>query len=137
MTLHIPPMERRSLFYSVRLVRLYLIIMNYNDLFSPISYIKSDKVSKVLTIAVRLLNVVNKTNRDNILQKSKELKDATEPWNRMYLKRDIHPVIVQENSRLRKKKKDLERLECNKEVKIEKGKLKVDRVVVDQNHFFQ
>ena len=34
------------------------------------------------------LNVVNKTNRDNIFQKSKELKDATEPWNRVYLKRD-------------------------------------------------
>ena len=45
------------------------------------------------------LNVLDKTNRDNILQKAKELKNADEPWSLVYLKKDLHPVIVQENSR--------------------------------------
>ena len=60
------------------------------------------------------VNVLNKTYRDNISQKAKHLKDAAEPWSRVYLKKDLHPVVVQENSRLRKKKKELQRLDANK-----------------------
>ena len=54
------------------------------------------------------------------------------------MKKDLHPVIVQENNRLRIKKKNLQKLDENKDkvVKIEKGKLTIDGTMVDQNMFF-
>ena len=84
------------------------------------------------------VNVVSKENRNTILAKAKDLKNADEPWCRTFLKRDLHPVIVQENSRLNRKKKELLKLDENqgKNVRIEKGKLMIDGVVVDQNLFF-
>lgn len=84
------------------------------------------------------INVLNKQNRDAILKKAKSLKDAREPWKRVYLNRDEHPVVVQENSRLRKKMNGLKKKEeyKGKNIKIEKGKLKVDGQIVDQNLFF-
>ena len=85
-----------------------------------------------------LLTVGNKTTRDNILKKSKELKDAGEIFSTIYLKKDLHPVLVQENKRLLKKKKDLLALDINKEkeIKLEKGVVTVDGVEVDRNLFF-
>ena len=85
--------------------------------------------------AIKLI-VSNKANRDKILSNANKLKDVQDPWKNIYLKRDLHPVIVQENTRLRKKKKELQKIEGNGEVKIEKGKLRVNGVVVDQNLFF-
>ena len=82
------------------------------------------------------LNVGNKTIRDNILKKSNLLKDFNEPWSKVYLKKDLHPVIVQENRRLWKKKKELLRLNENSNIRIEKGKLLCDGRVIDQNLFF-
>ena len=85
------------------------------------------------------LNVVSKTNRDSVITKSKDLKDAAEPWNLVYINYDQHPAVVEENKRLRRKKKTLQGLEENKdkEIKIEKGELKVDGTVVDSNILFR
>ena len=85
------------------------------------------------------LNVRSKTNRDAILLKSKDLKNNTEDSvSSVYLKKDLHPVLVHENNRLRRKMKDLKKLESNngKEIKLLKGKLLIDNSVVDQNMLF-
>ena len=85
------------------------------------------------------LNVVSKANRDSAITKSKDLKNAAEPWNMVYINYDQHPAVVEENERLRKKKKTLQSLEENKdkEIKIEKGELKVDGTVLDTNILFR
>ena len=79
-----------------------------------------------------------KEDLDNILKVAKKLKDSTSPWENIYIKTDQDPAIVQENNRLRSKLKKLRNLEENKEknIRLEKGKLKVDNTVVDQNLFF-
>ena len=51
------------------------------------------------------VNVISKGSRDSILEKSKSLKDMGEPRCWVYLKKDLHPVIAQENKRLNKKNK--------------------------------
>ena len=70
---------------------------------------------------------------------AKRLKDKETPWNNIYIKKDLHPAIAQENNRLRFKMKKLKNLEENdsKTIKIENGKLKIDDVIVDQNLFFR
>ena len=57
----------------------------------------------------------------------------------MYINYDLHPGDVEENKRLRKKKKALKAKEENKdkEIKIEKGSLFVDGIIVDSNILFQ
>ena len=85
------------------------------------------------------LNVGSKTNRDAILLKSKDLKNnSEESVSPVYLKKDLHPVLVHVNNRLRRKMKDLQKLESNngKEIKLLKGKLLIDNSVVDQNMLF-
>ena len=85
------------------------------------------------------LNVLSKANRDSVITKSKDLKNANEPWNAVYINYDQHPAVVEENKRLRKKKKTLQSLEENKEkdIRIERGELKVDSIVVDSNILFR
>ena len=84
-------------------------------------------------------NVISKANRTDIAKKSKELKNRQDPWNRVYINYDLHPADVEENKRLRKKKKVLLSKDENKdkEIKIEKGSLFVDGVIVDSNILFQ
>ena len=84
------------------------------------------------------MNVHSKHSRDTIMNVTKKLKDVGPPWDKIYLKKDLHPAMIQENNRLRFKLKKLKSLEENngKNVKIEKGKLKIDNVIVDQNLLF-
>ena len=76
--------------------------------------------------------------RDEFLKNSDKLKNINEPWSKIYLKKDQHPVYLAENNRLRRKKFDLKELPENetKEVKIVNGKLLVGGAVVDKNMFF-
>ena len=85
------------------------------------------------------LNVVSRSNRNEIAKKSTELKTKEAPWNKVYLNYDLHPGDLEENKRLRKKKKALQSLEENKdkEIKIEKGNLMVDGNIVDSNILFR
>ena len=55
---------------------------------------------------------------------------------KVYLKKDTHPVYVQETGRLRNKMKTLKDIPENKEVKIVNGNLEVDGVIVDRNTCF-
>lgn len=85
------------------------------------------------------LNVLSKENRYNIAKKSKELRTKQIPWNKVYINYDLHPGDLEENKRLRKKKKALQALEENKakEIKIEKGNLLMDGNIVDSNILFR
>ena len=84
------------------------------------------------------IDVNNKDNRDSVMNNAKLLKNAIAPWDKVYIKKDLHPVLVQENNRLRQKKKKVQNLpeNNNKEEKLENGELKVDDMIIDQNLFF-
>ena len=84
------------------------------------------------------MDVTNKSIRDEILKHAKLLNAKGSPWDVIYIKNDLHPVIVQENNRLRHKKNNLQKLDENKNhvIKIENGKLTNDGLVIDQNMFF-
>ena len=77
--------------------------------------------------------------RDEFLKNTSKMKEAPSPWNKVYIKKDQHPVYIAENNRLRRKANELRRKAGyeNKEVKIFNGKILVDNVVVDKNMFFQ
>ena len=90
----------------------------------------------------RIIKVVfpDKDARDKAAEKSVKLKDLEEPWSKVYLNYDRHPVYRYENSRLRKKmneyrKKPEFRDNAKERVKITKGELVVDGNVIDRNTF--
>ena len=77
-------------------------------------------------------------DRNNFLENTQTLKNAPDPWSKVYIKKDQHPTYVGENNRLRKKMKILKSNpdNKNKDIKITKGKLFVDGRKVDENTFF-
>ena len=77
-------------------------------------------------------------DRDKFLEEVKVLKDAPEPWSKVYIKKDQHPTYIAENNRLRKKLKMLKANpdNQNKDIKILKGKLLMDGEEIDGNTFF-
>ena len=78
--------------------------------------------------------------REKVLPLSSKLKSLPEPWSKVYVKKDLHPVYSKENQRIRKKRYDLQTQFNNnnerREVKIVNGQLQVDGVTVDRNLFF-
>ena len=81
----------------------------------------------------------NMVDRDAFVKNAKNLKDVPEVWEKVYVKKDQHPVYINENNRLRAKKKKLEKMpeNANKTVTIKDGKLTINGTVVDQNLFFR
>ena len=77
-------------------------------------------------------------DRNALLEEVKTLKNAPEPWSKVYVKKDQHPTYIAENNRLRKKMKILKTNpdNQNKDIKIIKGKLLIDNEEVDGNTFF-
>ena len=77
-------------------------------------------------------------DRNNFLENTKTLKDAPDPFSKVYIKKDQHHTYVAENNRIRKKMKVLKSNPDNKDkdIKIIKGKLCVDGQKVDENIFF-
>ena len=82
-------------------------------------------------------NTITKENRNNIIEKASILKSKPQ-WSKVYLKKDTHPVYVQETGRLRTKMKNLKKKFPGNEdkVKIMNGKLEVDGKIIDSNTFF-
>ena len=89
----------------------------------------------------RVLKVVLPSidERNEFLKNSIKMKEAPEPWSKVYIKKDQHPVYLNENNRLRKKAAELRKKQGNeqKDIKIQDGKLMMDNVVIDQNLFFR
>ena len=77
--------------------------------------------------------------RDEFLKNTAKMKDAPEPWNKVFVKKDQHPVYAAENNRLRKRAADLRKVQGNenKDIKVQNGKVLVDNNIVDQNMFFR
>ena len=78
-------------------------------------------------------------DRNEFLKNTVKMKDTPEPWKKVYIKKDQHPVYIAETNRLRKKAADLRKRPGyeEKEVKVYNGKLTVDNDEVDRNLFFQ
>ena len=76
--------------------------------------------------------------RNEFLKNTSKMKECEDPWKKVYIKKDQHPVYIGENNRLRKKAAELRKKPGyeNKEVKIFNGKLTVDNNEVDKNLFF-
>ena len=72
-----------------------------------------------------------------ILEKAKELKNKTDPWKKVYVKKDVHFVYAKENQRLNNRRKELREKNPNSDIKIHNGKLLIDDRVVDRNMFFR
>lgn len=82
------------------------------------------------------IKVSSKDKKKIILDNSSKLK-RDENLKKVFLKKDTHPVYVQETNRLRSKmKKLLENPENRDKVKIIDGNLEVDGVIIDRNTFF-
>ena len=77
-------------------------------------------------------------DRNEFLKNTSKMKDAPEPWKKVYIKKDQHPVYIAENNRLRKKVAELKKKPGydQKEIKVYNGKLTVDNNEVDRNLFF-
>ena len=67
-----------------------------------------------------------------------KIKDASPPWKKVFVKKDQHPVYLEENKRLRRKVGELKKKPGyeNKEIKIVNGQLMVDSIPIDRNLFF-
>ena len=82
------------------------------------------------------LKVRTKEQRNLITEKAANLKTISY-LKKTYIKKDTHPVYVQETSRLRAKMKRLKEIPGNEDkVKIVDGNLEVDGLIVDKNTFF-
>ena len=53
------------------------------------------------------VNVHVKMYCDAIINEAKKLKDVNSPWDNIYMKKDLHPAVIQENNRLRVKMRGL------------------------------
>lgn len=88
----------------------------------------------------RVIKVIlpNNEDRNEFLKNAVKMKDAPTPWDKIYLKKDQHPVYRGENNRLRKKAAELKKKQGNenKDIKIVKGHVMVDNTSVDHNLFF-
>ena len=76
--------------------------------------------------------------RNEFLKNTMKLKNAPDPWNKVFIKKDQHPVYLHEDNRSQKNVATLKRTQGyeNKDIKIVGGKVMVDNVAVDRNLFF-
>ena len=85
------------------------------------------------------INVGTKETRDKICKETKKVKLLPTPWKYVYINKDVHPVYLKENQRIRKKMQELKKVPGfeheSGRVKLENGLLTVDGPAVDQNLF--
>ena len=60
-----------------------------------------------------LMRVNNQKQRDNILRVARNLNEAGSTMARVYLKKDVHPAIRKEQTRLRNREKEEKEKSCN------------------------
>ena len=51
------------------------------------------------------IKLASSQERNDFMKNAKILKTLNEPWKLIYIKKDLHPVYVSENNRIRKEKK--------------------------------
>ena len=88
----------------------------------------------------RTIKIICQSNveREAFLKGANKLKNLAEPWRKVYIKKDQHPVYIGENNRLRRKMNELKKIpgNANRVIKIINGKLLIDDIKVDENTFF-
>ena len=109
------------------------------DILANVDTLECNRIGQNKDNVTRLLKVDVKTKaiRDKILEKAPNLKEKSEFWKKIYVKKDVHPVYSKETSRIYKKMKRLKEENPDKEVKIHEGKLLFDGKTVDKNLFFR
>ena len=88
----------------------------------------------------RSLKIILKDNkiREIIMKNAPKLKNLSAPLNKIYINRDTHPVYQKEHQRLRRKCNELKKQRQDPEnVKLIKGELTVDGVMIDKNIFLK
>ena len=112
-----------------------------NDMDAEIDTFEYTRIGVANERKRRLLkvNVGSKDTRDKICVETKKIKLLPAPWKSIYINKDVHPVYLKENQRVRKKMQDLKKVPGfeheSGRVKLENGLLKVDGAIVDQNLF--
>ena len=104
--------------------------------------ISVERIGKESSEKRRMLKVVlgDNTTRETIISHAKNLKDLEEPWKKIFINRDTHPVYNKEHQRLRKKFNEMKKrpdLKTPGSVTLKKGKLIVNGVTIDQNIFLK
>ena len=112
-----------------------------NDIDVQIDGFEYSRIGTVVEGRKRMLkiNVGSKETRDKICKESKKVKLLPAPWKHIYINKDVHPVYLKENQRIRKKMQELKKIPGYEHesgrVKLDNGKLMVDGSMVDQNLF--
>lgn len=52
------------------------------------------------------ITVNDQNQRDSILRKAKNLKNATQPASSVFIKKDVHPAVRKETARLRRRERE-------------------------------
>ena len=88
------------------------------------------------------MTLASKSERDIILEKSPVLKQRRTPYDKVYIKKDVHPAVRQEWKRLRDaaaaEKDRPENQGCNIRLVVKQRKLYRDDTVIDKwnmHHF--
>ena len=111
---------------------------NYHDIKNfTLTRIGQPNANKPRILKVKL---GNKANRDKLIQASSRLKNLGEPWKKVFINYDNHPVYQRERNRLRLRMNELRKSDeyadnPTERVKIVKGELKVDDATIDRNFF--
>ena len=90
-----------------------------------------------------LITVNDQNQRDSILRKAKNLKNAQQPASTVYIKKDVHPAMRKETARLRKREREekekVENVDVNITYDWKNRVLTRDGVIIDRfmTHFFQ
>lgn len=83
-----------------------------------------------------LVTVTSKSSRDGVLEKAKRLKESGPHLNKIYIKKDVHPSVRKEWSRLRSveaaEKERPENAGCVIRLDVKERKLYRDGVVIDR-----
>ena len=83
-----------------------------------------------------LVTVATREDRDAVLAVAKHLKTATDPYKKVYIKKDVHPSVREEWRRLRDAEKtERERPEnvaCNIYLNVRERQLYKDGMVIDK-----
>lgn len=84
---------------------------------------------------VMLVTLASREDRDDVLNKAKRLKEGTDMYKKIYIKKDVHPSVREEWKRLReaekKEKEKPENVGCNIYFNARERKLYKDGVVID------
>ena len=79
---------------------------------------RSDRGSQRRRRPIRV-TLASAQERNSIVAKARQLKQKGAPYNRVYLKKDINPIIRKETRRLMNRKFDEEKKPANENVPIE------------------